>query len=96
MRLIDADELTEVIESKEGRFPDYGNEPFMAFEVKDYIRDCETVDAVEVVRCKDCKHFTDDGITGVLHVCGLKSFSGHDFETRPDDFCSYGERMQNE
>ena len=41
-----------------------------------------TVDAVEVVRCKDCKHlFEDNG-------CPLRYFKTH----REDDFCSYGER----
>lgn len=41
-------------------------------------------DVVEVVRCKDCKHF-------VSEVCR------HDFAmnlSRGDDFCSYGERKE--
>jgi hypothetical protein len=39
-------------------------------------------DVVEVIRCKDCKHF-------VSEICR------HDFAmnlSRADDFCSYGER----
>jgi len=41
-----------------------------------------SADAVEVVRCKDCKHlFEDNG-------CPLRYFKTH----REDDFCSYGER----
>ena len=59
------------------------------------IRNIPSVDAVEVVRCRDCKHWGQD-------VC---SFSGDDesFCTNPDglgnyahpeDFCSYGERKE--
>ena len=40
------------------------------------------VDAVEVVRCKDCKYW-DFG------DCFRQEL------TRPDDFCSYGERKDN-
>lgn len=42
----------------------------------------EAADVVEVVRCKECKHF-------ISEVCR------HDFAmnlSRGDDFCSYGER----
>lgn len=52
-------------------------------EVDDSVPNAATVcDMVEVVRCKDCKHF-------VSEVCR------HDFAmnlSRGDDFCSYGER----
>ena len=52
-----------------------------------------TVDAVEVVRCKDCKWFADNN-DGDWFGCWL-------FQTiqiipedtpKPDDYCSYGER----
>ena len=46
------------------------------------------VDAVEVVRCKDCKRFVDNR-EAFFTYCkrGLK-----DVYVKPDDFCSYGER----
>ena len=40
-----------------------------------------TVDAVEVVRCKDCKH----EFGGSCILCGFQ-------KRKPEDFCSYGER----
>ena len=40
------------------------------------------VDAVEVVRCRDCK-FWDNGDCYRLEL------------SRPDDYCSYGERRDN-
>lgn len=55
------------------------------------MENCKTIDAVSVVRCKDCKHFTPDEIcypgTGSCWFCEM---------TRKfDDFCSYGERKDN-
>lgn len=58
MRLIDADKLIEVLNKK--------SVPFNA-NVNDAILTAPTVDAVEVVRCKDCKHWElcdeEDGIS---------------------------------
>ena len=52
-----------------------------------------TVDAVEVVRCKDCKHY--DNSEGICW-CHLNSKffpGGLDWHGFPEDgFCSYGER----
>lgn len=47
------------------------------------------VDAVPVVRCKDCKHYRDWG-NGNL-VCWNWTDTW-DAATEPDGFCSYGER----
>lgn len=46
------------------------------------IADAPTVDAVEVIRCKDCKHY--DG-KWLCKISGVPS-------RKPCDFCSYGER----
>lgn len=43
-----------------------------------------TVDAVEVVRCKDCVCFSSNACLGIM--------PGYGFEVDPMDFCSYGER----
>ena len=42
-------------------------------------------DLVEVVRCKDCKHWAGEGI------CSLEDFAYH-YEWDKDDYCSHGER----
>ena len=49
-----------------------------------------TVDAVPVVRCKDCEHLVNTTINanGFL-ICDIS-----DMEIAQDDFCSYGERME--
>ena len=59
----------------------------------DLICEATTVDAVEVVRCKDCfywgQRFGEDE-TFCTHRDGLANFA------YPDDFCSYGERKDDE
>lgn len=51
-----------------------------------------TVDAVQVVRCKDCVHWDDDPDTYGADD-GPKGKCMKSFETMcADDFCSYGER----
>lgn len=44
-----------------------------------------TADVVEVVRCKDCKHYMSDIC---YHDFGLNFLRG-------DDFCSYAERRES-
>ena len=46
------------------------------------IVNAHTVDAVEVVRCNDCKHFGTDG-------CAMDKYT---FDVVEEGFCSYGER----
>lgn len=48
------------------------------------------VDAVEVVRCKDCKHMTIE--MGYLYCCNVwQGINGSGAE----GFCSYGERRED-
>ena len=49
------------------------------------------VDAVPVVRCKDCKHRADATEKG-NYLCNRKMLG----LVRPDDFCSFGERKDGE
>ena len=56
----------------------------------------QTVDAVPVVRCKDCKHYRNypNGLC-YLHTepkTNARGYSGDAVCVEPDDFCSYGER----
>ena len=62
------------------------------------IREQPTIDAVPVVRCKDCKYFEmdEDGLD-VLGVCKCGkiavSYNGEIYP-KETDFCSYGERKE--
>lgn len=49
-----------------------------------------SVDAVEVVRCKDCKYSCKDG-NGRSCEGYWYELSEYDVTVKDDDFCSYGE-----
>ena len=68
MRLIDADEF----------FKD-----FPELEPYEHISHEYNIDAVEVVRCKDCKYYE-----------GKNTYCANDRLATPDDYCSIGERRE--
>lgn len=83
MRLIDADALSEklckiTIFIKDG-------EKFQRM-----INDAPTIDAVEVVRCKDCKYWQDNNGGYPNPDCRWNEQETPD----ADDFCSFGERRE--
>ena len=53
------------------------------------IADAPTVDAVEVVRCMDCKHCDPEN-----YHCDHPMGTAAPLRRKPDDFCSYGERKE--
>ena len=62
--------------------------------LKQSIENQPTVDAVEVVRCKDCKHSACNPVKltyACRHPSGLRGFVNEGYY-----FCSYGERRDNE
>ena len=87
-RLIDADALMDVIRQHEYRLAtkqgsiDYG---MFTIGIQQAVDEQPTIDAVPVVRCRECKHLMFSDCYG---ECG----KGHMGVVRPDDFCSYGER----
>lgn len=100
MRLIDADEMalneSEAYMSAQTKIENpitLGLNSVVHRKIQQIIADTPTVDAVEVVRCKDCKHW--DG-----HFCEVHSEwpdeynTGYLDYTEADDFCSYGERKE--
>ena len=70
MRLIDADALGELVSHGVVHYEDIMEQP--------------TVDAVLVVRCKDCKYY---GV-GYFAKCPVRNVRS------PDDFCSWAERRE--
>lgn len=77
MRLIDADELPVKTDwSKQ-------------YVLYTAIDDAPTIDAVPVVRCRDCKHITP--VEGGLPLCTL-----HNIARAYNDFCSDGARVDGE
>ena len=62
--------------------------------VNHVLKNAPAVDAVEVVRCKDCKHFEiDEGDFLGLCKCGsIATNHGGEIYPEEDFFCAYGER----
>lgn len=79
-RLIDAEKLKEFYEPYKGL-------DVPCKEVCRRIDNQPTVDAVEVVRCKDCEYFMEDIFKRT--VCN-RTFDM--FVMKTNDFCSYGKR----
>ena len=67
----------------------FGADFYVVYE--EDIRKAPTVDAVEVVRCKDCKHYVETDLWCNLNCCVGDSHANW----YPEDFCSYGERKDN-
>lgn len=91
MRLIDADALKEFY----GKWSNKHTE-FLKPEVDIYIDRQPTIDAVPVVRCKDCKRCDgfpepDDIQPNEIGICRINMLA-----VKPEGFCSYGERKNGE
>ena len=99
-RLIDANALISYMDecSKESRFRVYYG------YATSFIDDAPTVDAVPVVRCRECKYWGDEdgklqGSDGALFArCKIHNYllDGRHTGWCPteNDFCSYGERKE--
>ena len=91
--------------SRSALLDEFGEDPFVWFDhdlqelqessdwayYTDLVRSAPAVDAVEVVRCKDCKHFYDTDIN-LHHKCKRGGSQVWDVKFTENDFCSYGER----
>lgn len=95
-RMIDADELLKTnirvvgsIKTPSGKIQNIN-----AIQVTE-ILSAPTIDAVPVVRCKDCKYLSHlhNGMSLEIfeYLCSLTSR-----EVNLDDFCSYGERRESD
>lgn len=101
MRLIDADALIEDIEEyqKSMVFHSYGErmhfDDMIDFAV-DHIEEAHTVDAVPVIRCKDCKHRGGYHCPMYHTETSLDDLDGFDEytvdRTDGDGFCHRGEK----
>ena len=89
-RLIDANALLRHKRKMSGA--DFGGEFWDEAVLASDIKNAPTVDAVPVVRCKDCKYY-EIHKPKVLENCER---NGYIIPMKPDDFCSYGERKDGD
>ena len=90
MRLIDADMADVVI------IYDKSNELTQVSAIREYIErqrafldKFPTIDAVPVVRCRECKHCDPEN-----YHCDHPMGTAAPLRRKPDDFCSYGDRKE--
>ena len=92
-RLIDANALLNEFLKRYTERERNRNLVFAACEIKqdfaDMISNFQTVDAVEVVRCRECKHCDPEN-----YHCDHPMGTSAPLRRKPDDFCSYGERKE--
>lgn len=104
-RLIDANEFVKVAEHAHEQWSlamvgaddtrqvnEVFKKQYLCKVVKAVAENCPTVDAVEVVRCKDCRL---EGTEECPMVHKDAMFGNLYAETKADDFCSYGERRND-
>ena len=84
MRLIDADAVKFEVEYG---YDNHGVLLVPYRDIKKSIEATKTVDAVPVVRCKECKHCDPEN-----YHCDHPMSTAAPLRRKPEDFCSYGER----
>ena len=80
--LIDRAELIKAL-NKVAMEHHESNVPMVEHDFRELIHQAEAVDAVKVVRCKDCKWWKDDECT-----------SREIFIVDDEEYCAYGERKE--
>lgn len=63
-------------------------------DVAEFIDDQPTVDALEVVRCRDCIHYFSGACLKIYSDGSVSQYAWQ--ERNEDDFCSYGERKDGD
>lgn len=90
MRLVDADTLkTNLVKVFIDKFE--GNAFDAIVLLENTIDDAPTVDAIEVVRCKDCLFHGGAG----CHLVDYNNDGSVEDPTGDDDYCSWGERKDD-
>ena len=90
MKLIDADELIESLKKLKKAEADSGDK-VRAGMVQNAIYHADVMPVYEVVTCGECKEYQEwDGDKICMRLGAYKG------NTKPTDFCSYGERRSDE
>ena len=98
MRLIDADALQNILLPITTALEhEYGSLGGTVSGCMKHIDNAPTVDAVPVVRCRDCQHWKPTGSKAGNSFSDMEYIGGCEFTNycrRESDFCSSGERKE--
>ena len=101
MRIIDADAMKRVYQEVLCNHVTcidcslFMDDKYCRFETM--LSEAPTVDAVPVVRCRDCQHWKPTGSKAGNSFSDMEYIGGCEFTNycrRGSDFCSYGERKE--
>ena len=93
MRLIDADALIQ--KKRKGTIGNISGDFVAGFDIDT----SPTIDAVPVVRCRECKfyrEFRTKRYNQLMRMCYRMGKHDMEYPIKPDDFCSYGQRNEDE
>lgn len=85
MRLVDADRAASI--ENLDQYSDLAAALGDVQTVRDILSDAPTIDAVPVVRCRECVYATRPG-DNIVHCDNFER------DMMPDDYCSVGERKE--
>lgn len=66
---------------------------------RDYIASLSAADVAPVVRCRECefyREFRTKRYNQLMRLCYRMGKHDMEFTVKPDDFCSYGQRKEDE
>lgn len=87
MRLVDADNAREC----------FGGDGVTGTVMQRMFDSLPTIDAVPVVRCRECKfyrEFRTKRHNQLMRLCYRMGKHDMEYPVKPDDFCSYGQRKE--
>ena len=88
MRLVDADNAREC----------FGGDGVAGAVMKRMFDSLPTIDAVPVVRCRECKFYRElrtKRHNQLMRLCYRMGKHDMEYPVKPDDFCSYGQRKED-
>lgn len=93
-KLIDADALNAEMYHKSFEVDDgrnvWNSGLWIRYKIfEEAIREAPTIDAVPVIRCKDCKYWENSSTDTTEHICHWGKF-----RKSADAFCSWAERKE--
>lgn len=102
MKIIDADELRKIMYHEafetDTDMQKWESGCWIRYKMfLNALQNAPTIEAVEVVRCKDCKHYKPSAVAD-RNMCFRKNVGGTQvcYDFQPDDYCAYGERREDE
>lgn len=91
MRLVDADKAREC----------FGGDGVTGAVMQRMFDSLPTIDAVPVVRCRECKFYREfrtkrhNQLIQLMRLCYRMGKHDMEYPVKPDDFCSYGQRKED-